>query len=162
LAAPGGDGVARRHVDRRVLVRAQHGRRKPAAVAAELRHRLDQRRMVGAEVAEQVVEADLVQAFEKVVRGRVPRLVAVHRGPQSSLMLALAATAFQRTMSRAISSRNSLVLVERGSTKIASSAARTGGISSVSSTTSCRRSTISMGVPLGATMPVHSSNSMSL
>ena len=44
---------------------------------------------------------------------------------------------------------------------IASSALRTAGISIVSSITSCSRSTISAGVPLGATMPVHSSISMS-
>ena len=78
LAAPGGDGVARRHVHRRVLVRAKNGRRHLAAAAPEARHRLDQRRVVGAEVAEQVVEADLVQPLEEIMRRRMARFVAVH------------------------------------------------------------------------------------
>src|SRR4029450_4763530 len=80
LAAAGGEEVARRHVRRRYLVRADHGLGRLAAIALEGGHRLDDRRVVGAEVAEQIVATDLGQAFEEVVGGRAAGLVdAVHR-----------------------------------------------------------------------------------
>src|SRR4029450_3400758 len=80
LAAAGGEEVARRHVRRRYLVRADHGLGRLATVALEGGHRLDDRRVVGAEVAEDVVAADLGQAFEEILRRRAAGLVdAVHR-----------------------------------------------------------------------------------
>src|SRR6185369_6311151 len=80
LAAAGGEEVARRHVRRRDLVRADHGLGRLASIALEGGHRLDDRRVVGAEVAEDVVAADLAQAFEEIVGGRAAGLVdAVHR-----------------------------------------------------------------------------------
>ena len=71
LPAPRHHRVAGCHVHRGVLVRAQHRRRQRAPLFAPARHLLDQRRVVGAQVAEQVLDADLVQAFEKIVSGRV-------------------------------------------------------------------------------------------
>ena len=41
-----------------------------------VRHRLDRRRVVGAEVAEQVLDAELVQAFDEVIGGGVLGRVA--------------------------------------------------------------------------------------
>src|SRR5262249_24320419 len=81
LATAGGEEVAGRHVRRRDLVRTDHGRWRLAAVALEGRPRLDDGRMVGAEVAEDVVAADLAQAFEKIVGRRMAGFVdvAVHR-----------------------------------------------------------------------------------
>src|SRR5437868_1486226 len=96
----------------------------------------------------------LIEALQKLHLAR-------HRCPQSSLMLALSATAFQRAASRLISSPNSGEVVERASTEIASSAVSTAGMPSVSATASCRRSTISLGVPAGATRPVNSTISIS-
>ncbi len=78
LAAAGGDGIARRHVHGGVFVRAKDGSRHRAAGTPESSHRLDQRGMVGAEVAEQIVEAELVQSFEEIMRRRVPCLIGVH------------------------------------------------------------------------------------
>ena len=71
LPAPRHHRVAGCHVHRGVLVRAQHRRRQRAPLLAPARHLLDQRRVVGAQVAEQVLDADLVQAFEKEMRGSV-------------------------------------------------------------------------------------------
>ncbi len=80
LAATGREEVARCHVRRRDLVRADHGLGRLSAVALEGGHRLDDRRVVGAEVAEDVVAADLGQAFEEILRRRAAGLVdAVHR-----------------------------------------------------------------------------------
>ena len=120
LAAARRDGVARRHVHRGVLVRAEDGRGRRPVGALEGGHGLDQRRVIGAEVAEQIVEADLVQAFEEIVRRRVAGLVAAVHAGHSSLMLAAAATSFQRAVSRAIRSRYSSGVVLRGSTAMAS------------------------------------------
>jgi hypothetical protein len=77
LAASGHEGVALRHVRRRILVRAvQHARNRLAAFLA-VRHFLDDRRMVGAEIAEQVFDTELVQAFEEIIGGGEIRGVGV-------------------------------------------------------------------------------------
>ena len=50
-------------------MRAQDHARMHAAFAVPLRKRLDQRDVVGAEIGEDVVDADVDQAFEKIVGG---------------------------------------------------------------------------------------------
>ena len=78
LAAPRGDGIACRHVHSGDLVRTKDSARRLAAVALEAGHCLDERRVIGAEVAEEVVDSDLVQAFEEIMRRRMAGFVAVH------------------------------------------------------------------------------------
>ena len=80
LSAPGHEGKAARHVRRGVLVRAADDRRHLLAELFLVRHLLDDRGMVGAEIAEQIFDPDLVEAFEKVIRGREFRRVAGARG----------------------------------------------------------------------------------
>jgi hypothetical protein len=53
------------HVDGHVLVWAQHDLRRLEAVRVEASELFDQRRMIGAEIAEQVLDIDL---FEKIMR----------------------------------------------------------------------------------------------
>src|SRR5882757_5621671 len=80
LAAAGSDGVARRHVDGGDFVRAEDGLGGLAAVTLEGRHGLDERRVIRAKIAEQIVAADLGQAFEEVVGRRLAGFVdAVQR-----------------------------------------------------------------------------------
>jgi hypothetical protein len=62
-------GIAGRHMRRGVLVRAADDGRNGLAAFAPVRHLLDDRRVVGAEIAEQIVDADLGQPFEKEIRG---------------------------------------------------------------------------------------------
>ena len=70
LAASGDDRVARGHVRSSVLVRAAHDVRHRLAAPATMRHLLDDRHVIGAEIAEQILDADLVQAFNQIVGGR--------------------------------------------------------------------------------------------
>ena len=60
LAAPGDQRVAGGHVRGGVLVRAAHHAGHRLAAFAAMRHLVDDRSMVGAEITEQVVDADLV------------------------------------------------------------------------------------------------------
>ena len=76
LAAAGHRRVAHRHMRRGVLVRAEHHVRHLLAALLPLRHRLDRRRVVGAEVAEQVLDAELVQPLDEVIGGGVLGRVA--------------------------------------------------------------------------------------
>ena len=80
LAAAGHRRIAHRHMRRGVLVRAEHHVRHLLAALLPVRHRLDGRRVVGAEVAEQVLDAELVQALDEVVGGGVLGRVADLRG----------------------------------------------------------------------------------
>src|SRR5436305_12586974 len=69
LAAPGRQCVAAGHVHGDDFVRAQDHLRVLAAFAVPARHLLDQRYVVGAEIGEDVVDAEIDQAFEEVMRG---------------------------------------------------------------------------------------------
>src|SRR5689334_8926652 len=71
LGAAGRQRVAAGNVHRDDLVRAQDHFWMLAALAVPARHLLDQRHMVGAEIGEDVLDAEIDQAFEEVVRGRV-------------------------------------------------------------------------------------------
>ena len=69
LAAPGDEGVALRHVRRRILVRAVQDAGHRLAALLAMRHLLDDRGVIGAEIAEQIFDAELAQAFEEVIGG---------------------------------------------------------------------------------------------
>ena len=71
LAASGHRRVTHRHMRRCVLVRAEHHVRHLLAALVPVCQRLDRRRMVGAEVAEQVLDAEFVQALDEVIGGGV-------------------------------------------------------------------------------------------
>ena len=67
LAAAGDQRIAAGHVRGGILVRAAHDVRHRLAAFAAMRHLLDDRRMIGAEVTEQIVDADLLEALEQVI-----------------------------------------------------------------------------------------------
>ena len=69
LAAPGDQRIARRHVRGGILVRAAHDFRHRLAKLAAARHLLDDRRVIGAEITKQIIDADLFEAFEQVISG---------------------------------------------------------------------------------------------
>ena len=72
LTAPGHQRIACGHVCGGVLVRTAHHFRHHLAALAAMRHLLDDRRVIGAEITEQILDADLVQAFEKIIgRGEI-------------------------------------------------------------------------------------------
>src|SRR3954468_4471544 len=71
LAAPRGQRVAAGHMHRHDFVRAQDHLRMLAAFAIPARDFLDQRHMIGAEIGENVIDTEVDQAFEKVMRGGV-------------------------------------------------------------------------------------------
>jgi hypothetical protein len=73
LSAPGRCGIAAGHVDGDVLVRAEHDVRMRAALRVPARQLLDDRDVVGAEVGEDVLDPELAEALEQVVRGGVAR-----------------------------------------------------------------------------------------
>ena len=60
LAAPGDQRIAGGHVRGGVLVRTAHHVRHHLAALAAMRHLLDDRRVIGAEITEQIFDADLV------------------------------------------------------------------------------------------------------
>jgi 3-(3-hydroxy-phenyl)propionate hydroxylase len=68
VSADGPPGLPAGHVDGHVLVWAQHDLRRLEAVRVEASELFDQRRMIGAEIAEQVLDIDLIQRFEKIMR----------------------------------------------------------------------------------------------
>ena len=65
LAAPGHEGVARRHMGGGVLVRTGDDGRQRIAALSPVRDLLDDRRVIGAEIAEQVLDAELTQPSRK-------------------------------------------------------------------------------------------------
>ena len=67
LAAAGDQRVAGRHMRRRIFVRTAHHGRHGLAEFTAMRHFLDDRRMIGAEVAKQIIDPDLLQPFEQVI-----------------------------------------------------------------------------------------------
>ena len=69
LAASGRQRIAAGHVHRDDLVRAQDHLGMLAAFTVPARHLLDQRDVVGAEIGEDVVDAEIDQAFEEIMRG---------------------------------------------------------------------------------------------
>ena len=72
LAAPGDQRIAGRHMRGGVLVRAAHHARHRLAAFAAMRHLVDDRRVIGAEIAKQVIDADLAEAFEEIIgRGEI-------------------------------------------------------------------------------------------
>ena len=71
LSASSHLGVAAGHVHGNVLVRAQDNLRRLQSIGVEPRKLLDQRGMIGTEIAEQVFDADLVQRLKKIKGGRV-------------------------------------------------------------------------------------------
>ena len=80
LCLAGGAVVADRHVHRSVLVRAQDDLRVLATFLAPLGHGLDDRRVVGTHVAEQVIDADLVHRLQPIGGGHVGgRLLALRQ-----------------------------------------------------------------------------------
>ncbi len=77
LAAPGHECVTGRHVGGGILVRAADDAGQRFAAAAPMRDLLDDRRMIGAEIAEQVVDPDFAQSLQEKVRRREIRLVGL-------------------------------------------------------------------------------------
>jgi hypothetical protein len=71
LRFAGGERVAARHMHGDDLVRTQDDVRVLAAVLVPARHLLDQGDMVGAEIGEDAVDAEIDQAFEEIMRGAV-------------------------------------------------------------------------------------------
>src|SRR4051794_21228567 len=71
LSAPGRQRVAAGHVHRDDLVRAQDHLGMLAAFLIPACHFLDQGNVVGAEIGEDVVDAEIDQAFEEVMRSGV-------------------------------------------------------------------------------------------
>ena len=68
LAAPGDQRIAAGHMRGGVLVRTAHHVRQHLAALSPMRHLFDDRRVIGAEITEQVVDADLFEALEQVIR----------------------------------------------------------------------------------------------
>ena len=71
LGASGRQRIAAGHVHRDHLMRAQDHFGMFAAFLVPARHLLDQRDMVGAEIGEDVFDAEIDQAFEEIMRGAV-------------------------------------------------------------------------------------------
>ena len=71
LAAPGRQRIATRHMHRDHFMRAQDHLGMLSALLVPACHFLDQRHMVGAEIGEDVIDAEIDQAFEEIMRGRV-------------------------------------------------------------------------------------------
>ena len=71
LSLAGRKGVAARHVNGHDLVRAEDDFRMLAAFAVPARDLLDQRDMIGAEIGEDIVDAEVDKTFEEIMRGAV-------------------------------------------------------------------------------------------
>ncbi len=67
--------VAARHMNSRILVRAKNDRRHLSPDGLPRRHLFDDRRMIRSEIAKQILDADLVEAFEKIISGAVASVV---------------------------------------------------------------------------------------
>ncbi len=68
LAAAGDQRIAAGHVRGGILVRTAHDVRHRLAAFAPVRHLLDDRGVVGAEIAKQIIDPGFLQAFEQIVR----------------------------------------------------------------------------------------------
>ncbi len=68
LALSGRERVAAGHVHGDDLMRTQHDFRMLAALLVPARHLLDQRDVVGAEIGEDVVDAEVDEAFQEIMR----------------------------------------------------------------------------------------------
>src|SRR5262245_63625286 len=75
LSLAGRQRIATGHVNGDDLVRAKNDFRMLAALAVPARDFLDQRDMIGAEIGEDIVDAEVDQTFEEIMRGTV----AAHR-----------------------------------------------------------------------------------
>src|SRR5579871_4624026 len=71
LRSPSGERVPGGHVHRHHFVRAQDHLGVFAAVAIPFRQRLDQRDMIGAEIGEDIFDAEIDQPLQEVMRGRM-------------------------------------------------------------------------------------------
>jgi hypothetical protein len=69
LAAPGCQRIAAGHMHRDHFVRTQDHLGMFSALLLPARHFLDQRYMIGAEIGKDVVDAEIDQAFEEIMRG---------------------------------------------------------------------------------------------
>src|SRR4051794_4868077 len=67
LAAAGYQGAARCHVHRHVLVRTQHDLGCGAIEALPTSELFDNRGVIGTKIAKQIVDADLIQGFDKIM-----------------------------------------------------------------------------------------------
>ena len=70
LAAAGHQRVSRRHMACGILMRTAHDLWHRFAALAAVRHFLDDRRVIGAEITKQIFDADLFEALEQIIRGR--------------------------------------------------------------------------------------------
>ena len=77
LAAPGDKRIAPGHVRRRILMRAVQNARHRLASLLAMRHFLDDRGVIGTEIAEQIFDPKLGQAFQEIIGGRELRGVAL-------------------------------------------------------------------------------------
>src|SRR6185437_9231323 len=82
LASAGRERIAAGHVHRDHLMRAQDKFRMLSTFLVPARDRLDDRDMVGAEIGEDIVDTEVDQALEKIMRGRV----AAHRFSATNLL----------------------------------------------------------------------------
>ena len=80
LAAAGDQGIARGHVSGGVLVRTAHYARHRFAALFAMRHLVDDRGVIGAEIAEQIIDADFREALEEIIGRGVIGNVGAARG----------------------------------------------------------------------------------
>ena len=67
LTATRHQGIARGHMRRGIFVRTPHHTRHRLAAFAAMRDLIDDRGVIGSEIAEQVIDADLGQALEQEI-----------------------------------------------------------------------------------------------
>jgi hypothetical protein len=77
LPAAGDEGVARRHVGSGVLVRTADDGRQRVAALSPMRNLLDDRGVVGAEIAEKVFDPELAQPLQEEIGGRIARAIGL-------------------------------------------------------------------------------------
>src|SRR5580692_4383782 len=77
LRPPGRERIAGRHVHGHHFMRAQDDFRMFSSLAIPLRHRFDQRDMVGAEIGEDILDAEIDQPLQEMMGGGV----AAHAAP---------------------------------------------------------------------------------
>ena len=77
LAPARGQGITGGHVDSCVFMRAQNRFGKSQTLLAPARHLFDQRGMVGTQIAEQIIQAQIIEALKQMMGGGV-RLGLIH------------------------------------------------------------------------------------
>jgi hypothetical protein len=77
LAASGDEGITRRHVGGGVLVRAGDDGGKRVAALPPVRDLLDDRRVIGAEIAKEIFDPELAQPLQKEIGGRIGRAIGL-------------------------------------------------------------------------------------